>query len=168
MVFWKELFSQFYLHITCCYVGGTNVFLCIDSVNWLNLLIRSSRFFEDSLVFLHSRLYCLQVLCSFTPPFPICMPLIFLFLSYCTGQNFSTTLNGSGESRNIISLFPFLGESSQSFTIKYNVSGRLFVDAFYQFGELIKFSRLLIQANAWISYFVIPCMTFKLVFSLFL
>lgn len=83
------------------------------------------------------------------------------------GKNFSTILNGSGESRSIISLFPFLGESSQSFAIKYNVSGRLFVDAFYQFEEPIKFSRMFIQANAWIFYFVILCMAFKLVFSLF-
>lgn len=72
---------------------------------------------------------------SSVPSFLICV--LFISLSYliALARTSGTTWNMIGES-GYPALFPILGESILPFTINYNLSGRFFLDAFHQVGEV--------------------------------
>lgn len=80
---------------------------------------------------------------SFIFPFLICMPFLFFSCLIASPRTSDTMLNKGGTSRHSCPLPDSRWGSIQSFTIKYAVGWRIFVDALYQVEEIFLYDCLL-------------------------
>lgn len=115
--------------------GNNYNFVYFVSWNLAKFTITSSSVFWDTLGFSMYLMMSSATEDSFISPF--LYAFYFFFLPIALVSVFSTMLSKSGYS-SYVKLFSvsLKGESIQYYTIKYDVSGRVFIDDFYQFEEV--------------------------------